>query len=185
MPDTFEVFAVIDGERDYQYDRWFHACQAADIPYRPDSEKAVAEWLTFIEGEYYEAVSTARHVAGSPLLEHFRKLAALCVACMEHCGAYERSGKWHAAPLSRKLVYQIIVGERKYQDSLGPERTDSAQHSASGHLVVFGTYLRRALDGWTENPGDDVAIDNIRKLAAIAVRCMESHGIVPRTPFEA
>lgn len=185
MPDTYEVFAVIDGERDYQYDRWVAACQEADIPYTPDSEKPVSDWLMFIEGEYNEAVKTARHVAGSPLLEHFRKLAALCVACMEVHGAFERAGTWHPAPLSRKLVYQIIVGERKYQDDLGPSRTDGATHSAMGYLTMFSTYLRRAIDGWTENPGDDVALDNIRKLAGIAVHCMEDHGIVPRTPFEA
>lgn len=46
---------------------------------------------------------------------------------------------------------------------------------------------RRSLEAqeqWTIHPGDEYALDAIRKLAGIAVQAMEIHGIVLREPFE-
>jgi hypothetical protein len=37
-------------------------------------------------------------------------------------------------------------------------------------------YLRAAIDGWVTTAGDCVALDNLRKVAAVCVRCLEEHG---------
>lgn len=184
MSSQGEVFSCIDSERQYQVDRWKHSCKAAGIPYTEDDYKSVPEWLQFIHGYYLDAVMACSHEAGSPVMDIFRKLAALCVACMEVHGARGRYSKvlW-PGPMARSVVYNLIRSERLYQDSLGSDRTDGGGHAPAGYLVMFHTYLNRAMNGWTETPGCIVALDNIRKLAGIAVHCMEDHGAIPREPF--
>lgn len=78
--------------------------------------------------------------------------------------------------MDRKQVFELIDGEREYQDSLGLDRTDGRQHSVGEYLVMLEVYLRRAFDDWTNNSGDSAALDEIRKVAGIAVHCMEDYG---------
>lgn len=184
MSHINEVFECIDSERKYQVDRWEFSCRMAGIPYTDDKEKSVAEWLQFIHGYYLDAVMVCSHKAGSPIMDIFRKLAALCVACMEVHGAPPRRGaSLYHGPIKRQEVYHLISDERKYQESLVSNRTDGDNHTPAGYLVMFHTYLNRAMNGWTENPGCYFALDNIRKLAGIAVHCMEDHGAIPQEPF--
>jgi len=82
--------------------------------------------------------------------------------------------------MDRSEVYLLIDGEREYQDKLGPGRTDGSFHSIPGHLLIMDTYYRAAVDGWTRNPGNEVALDNVRKLAATCIRCMEEEGAPAR-----
>lgn len=84
--------------------------------------------------------------------------------------------------MTRDDVYRLIDGERDYQDSLGPDRREPSElpHSVGDYLVMLDTYLRKAKDGWTNNPGVTPALEQIRKVAAIAVHCMEDHGAPPR-----
>ena len=185
MAEQYEVFAAIDGERDYQYDRWTDECAKLDIPYRPDTDKTVGEWLVYIKGYYNDAFHSASHYAGCSPMDIWRKLAALCVACMEVHGAFDRYGKFYPVPITRSLVYQVIKDERNYQDRLGPDRTDGSDHNSLDFLVMFDTYLRQAIDAWTMNPGTDEALNVVRKLAAIAVHCMERNGVVNRIPYDA
>lgn len=78
--------------------------------------------------------------------------------------------------MDRVQVFELIDSERSYQDSLSPDRTDGHQHSVGEELVLMDVYLRRALDAWVDNAGDASALNEIRKVAAIAVRCIENHG---------
>ncbi len=86
--------------------------------------------------------------------------------------------------MNRSEVYRLIDGERDYQDQMikpDPSRTNvQGLHSVGEFLVMADTYLDRAKRGWTEEAGDHVALDNIRKLAAICVTCMEQNGGVQR-----
>lgn len=186
------VYAAIDSEREYQYTRWVDSCQKANIDYREDDTKTVGEWLMFIKGYYNDAVHSASHMAGSPVMDCFRKLAALCVACMEVHGGYYRQTPGTSVngtidllkgPLTRFQVYEMIDSERFYQDQLGSDRTDGAARTPCDYLAMFDTYLRRAIDGWTENAGSNVALENIRKLAGIAVHAMEDHGVQHRPKY--
>lgn len=186
------VYTAINTERAYQYDRWVHSCEQAGIEYREDDTKTVGEWLIFIKGYYDVAVHNASHMAGSPLMDSFRKLAALCVACMEVHGGFYRQTPGTTVfetidrmkgPLARFQVYEMIDTERAYQDSLPESRTDGSAKTPCDYLVMFDTYLRRAFDSWTENAGSDKALENIRKLAGIAVHAMEEHGVAFRPKF--
>ena len=81
---------------------------------------------------------------------------------------------------SREEIYVAIDSERDYQDSLGPLRTNEPVHSVGDELTMLATYLRKAQDAYTSQPGVEAALHEIRKVAAIAVRCMENHGAPKR-----
>jgi len=83
-------------------------------------------------------------------------------------------------PMPRAEVYAAIDGERDYQDGLGADRTDGHRRTVGDYLTMFQYYLDQAIAAWTTNPGDEQALDVIRKLAGIAVHCMEDHGAPKR-----
>ena len=78
--------------------------------------------------------------------------------------------------MDRKDVYRLINEEREYQEILPDTRTDGHQHQVGEELVLLQVYTQRALNSWVDNPGDLKALCEIRKVAAIAVRCLENHG---------
>lgn len=183
MVATFnEVLEAIDTERDYQERIWRSRCADLGVAYTPDPEKPVGKWLVFIRGYYNDAIQQASHVAeGGDMLNIVRKLAGLCVACMETHGAFQRrnDGCLHPffnGPSGRRWVYSMILHEREYQDRLSGNRTDFSEKSVEEYLVMFGHYLTSAFEAWTLNAGCYESLKDIGKMAAIAVHCMEDHG---------
>ena len=83
--------------------------------------------------------------------------------------------------MNRNLVYRLIDGERAYQDKLPPARTDGQPRTVGDYLTMFQYYLDKAAEAWVMNPGDQPALDVVRKLAGIAVHCMEDHGAPARS----
>ena len=81
---------------------------------------------------------------------------------------------------TREEVYKVIDSERDYQNSLGVNRTDGSSKTAGEYLIMIDHYLAHAKEVWTANPGVKMALHDIRKIAGIAVRCMEEHGAPPR-----
>jgi hypothetical protein len=74
-PDDREaVYKLIDGERDYQDEKWYNMVD--------DSQWSVNDWLVFIERYLYEA----RELTGNDglMMDNIRKIAGLAVAAMEH-----------------------------------------------------------------------------------------------------
>lgn len=181
MPNRETVYAVIDGERQYQHDIW-----QTDF----DLMKPVGSYLLFLRGYYNDAIQVASHSPGGiGTLHMMRTLAELAFACMESNGIVGRYGPkiivvpGNVIPVNRDVVKRAIDIERSYQDELPSGRTDGSNKSPDDYLVMFGTYLRRAEDGWTNHPDNVQALDNIRKLGAIAVRCMEEHGAPHREGY--
>jgi hypothetical protein len=87
--------------------------------------------------------------------------------------------------IPREEVYRAVDTERNYQDSLGPSRCEfesgaMRHHSVGDHLVMLHEYVKRAFEAWVNNPGDQQALEVVRKVAGIAVRCMEYHGAPTR-----
>jgi len=88
--------------------------------------------------------------------------------------------------MNRSVVYKAIDSERDYQDSFiekDPTRHDASlpDHSVGDYIVMLTTYVREAQENWTRNGGVEKAQDSIRKIAGIAVHCMEDHGVQPRS----
>ncbi len=179
MPTREEVYAVIEGERNYQQLVWQQRCQNHGVQYTSDAETSVADWLIYIKGYYADAVRLAAHDPdGGDKLHIVRKLAALCVACIEGHGGWERVSDGSIRTFfhkpTREQVYRLIDFERDYQDSLGEDRTDS-QHTVNDCLVMFSVYLDAAIYDWTKD-GDKGCLKQISKLAGVAVHCMEDCG---------
>lgn len=83
--------------------------------------------------------------------------------------------------MERAKVYELINGERSYQDTLPPSRTDGSSKTVGDYLVLLDVYIRRAKDDWAGNAGYEQSLDEIRKIAGIAVRCMEEHDAPARS----
>lgn len=80
----------------------------------------------------------------------------------------------------RYEVYRAIDRERDYQDLLPPSRTDGMPRTVGDYITMIQYYLAEATKAWVMNPGDEQALDVIRKIAGISVHCMEDHGVVQR-----
>lgn len=78
----------------------------------------------------------------------------------------------------RSKVLTAIDEEIAYAKSLGLDRVEPSEtpHTVGDYLTMLSTYLRKAQDAWTFKAGDRAARHEIRKIAAIAVRCLEEHG---------
>ncbi len=89
-----------------------------------------------------------------------------------------------ARTLTRQEVYDIIDGERQYQDSRvdpDPHRRGIAFHSVGDFGIMLHEYMGRFDKAWVDGKGTNDALEVIRKIAGICVKCMEIHGAKPRT----
>lgn len=76
--------------------------------------------------------------------------------------------------MERNRVYSAINTEREYQQNLA--RNNVKRQTPMEHLALIEKVCRDMTDDWYNNPGQP-RIAHMRKIAAIAVRCMEEHGV--------
>lgn len=90
-----KVIQAIDSEREYQKAKWGNTLSGG----RPgDGFRTVDEFTTYIAGYTDDLVHEASHFGNDmSKLEIVRKIAGLCVACMEQ----------HGAPLRTPLVLPV------------------------------------------------------------------------------
>lgn len=82
-------------------------------------------------------------------------------------------------------VFAIIKGERDYQDAQQETgRFQVAVHTVGEELVLMKVYLDKAMAKYAKDFGDASALHGIRKVVALAIRCMENHGALPREEKE-
>lgn len=83
--------------------------------------------------------------------------------------------------MKRGKIFGVITGERMYQDAQQEGgRFEKKVHTVGEELLLMKRYLDKAIAKYTDNFGDAPALHGIRKVAALAVRCMENHGALPR-----
>lgn len=81
--------------------------------------------------------------------------------------------------MNRSDVYACIDGERDYQDrKWGSPQQRPKQVGA--WLTLMRALLTRAESEWAVSDGDTEALEQIRKVTAVGVACMEQHGAVER-----
>lgn len=74
-------------------------------------------------------------------------------------------------------IIEAIDEELEYQNSLNESgRADGADNGVAGQLVTLTRYVRKAEDAWTDHPGDGAALNEIRKIAASAIRTLILYG---------
>ena len=86
----------------------------------------------------------------------------------------------------RSTVYAVIDGERDYQDSHTLHDDPKAPDFTTGdYITMMQAYVDKLAPAWAFNPGvaPEEVLNNMRKIAAIAVQCMEVHG-APRREME-
>ena len=93
--------------------------------------------------------------------------------------------------INREHVYAAIDSERDYQDHLKKDRTSnptdgtrSIDHTVGDFVTMMQHYQTQLVKAWTANPGDQEALNVIRKIGGIAVNCMEQHGAPHRVSRE-
>ena len=97
---------------------------------------------------------------------------------------------WRAMP-SRNEVYAAVDSEREYQEyvvepSLAGQDQGLTEHTIGDELVLMKVYLDRAMSAAASRPTKETALDFVRKIVGVGVRCMENHGAPPRmVPREA
>lgn len=81
--------------------------------------------------------------------------------------------------MNREDVYKLIDGERDYQDSKPPRPEGDALTSVAAWLIYIETQLADAKSNiyFLDVPG---ALEHVRKIAALAVACMEYNKTLPR-----
>lgn len=86
--------------------------------------------------------------------------------------------------IERGKVFAAISEERRYQESEWP--TDNKPLTVGEELLLLEEYVQIAREAWaTQHKPEYEAIGIVRKVAAIACRCMEHNGIIHRYPKEA
>ena len=78
--------------------------------------------------------------------------------------------------MNRDDVYDAIDSERDFQDNFIAQKGLNQFKSVGEFLTLTRVYSNKADNAWTYNGGDDGALEEIRKIAAICVACMENHG---------
>ena len=83
-----EVYKIIDGERDYQDERWCEHTTASGGKHKP------GEWLSYIYEYWFRANRVNSTVsepdASNEVMDNIRKIAAMCVAAAEQNGCPPR-----------------------------------------------------------------------------------------------
>lgn len=82
--------------------------------------------------------------------------------------------------MERTKVYELVDGERNYQDKQWGGRPHDDMTSVGDFLVFMEQYLHRAKEKLTTETGIEPAMDMIRKVTALGVAAMETHGAPER-----
>jgi len=72
-------------------------------------------------------------------------------------------------------VLSAIYDERVFQNRKWGTVTDHP-HEVGGWLTIMRKILTDADAAWSGNKGDIGALDEIRKVVAVGIACMEQHG---------
>jgi hypothetical protein len=83
---------------------------------------------------------------------------------------------------TRESVYKLIDGERAYQEEMWDNMDVHANELSVGDFILLvEEYAARARKEWSGHKyPEQPALEHMRKIAGIAVRCMETHGAPPR-----
>lgn len=85
--------------------------------------------------------------------------------------------------MNRDTVYGAIDTERDFQEAFIQDKGLNPNKTVGEFLTLIRTYSSKADAAWTGHAGDAGAIEELRKIAAICVACMEKHGVNYRAPY--
>jgi hypothetical protein len=74
--------------------------------------------------------------------------------------------------MDRQDVYKIIDNEREFQDTKWRHRPALP---VADELLIMHSYFNRAMFAYIGVMGETLALDKIRKVVAIGIRCLENN----------
>ena len=77
-------------------------------------------------------------------------------------------------------VLNVIHDERVFQNRKWGT-IEEHPHEVGGYLTLMRKLLTDAEVAWSTKRGDIGALEEIRKVVAVGVACMEQHGAIPRS----
>ena len=79
--------------------------------------------------------------------------------------------------IMNQTTIAAIDDELHYMSTLNAQgRSDGEHHGLEGQLLTLKVYVDKAIAAWVNNPNDAAALEELRKVAAIAVRGMLTEG---------
>jgi len=81
---------------------------------------------------------------------------------------------------TRQDVYEAIDSERKYQDFQEELNGWKKKRTVGEWIVLINHYTTKLNETWTITTGDRESLEVMRKIAGIAVHCMEENGAIKR-----
>lgn len=81
--------------------------------------------------------------------------------------------------MPREEVYKAVDTERDYQAqviSMDKSICGTIPKSVGDYLTMLTAYINRTNETWVSTPGSAASLHMVRKIAAVAVKCMEQHG---------
>lgn len=84
---------------------------------------------------------------------------------------------------TKQAVFNALSDERVFQDRKWGA-PDKHPHEVGGYLTIMRKLLGDAETAWSTKRGDAGALDELRKVCAVGVACMEQHGIVARAVID-
>jgi hypothetical protein len=79
------------------------------------------------------------------------------------------------------LIMTCLYEERQHQDGPVTEQFQLTEaNQISEELTIIRCYLHEVDPQWTHQSGDLRALDTLRRIVAVAIRCMQNHGAPAR-----
>jgi len=82
--------------------------------------------------------------------------------------------------LHTQEVFDKLKVELEYQDLTAANYEHNGCPSFETEILLMEEYLANARTAWLSNKGNTMALDYLRKVAGIAVRCFKNHGCPDR-----
>ncbi len=102
-----------------------------------------------------------------------------CSCDWEFWRPFFRPGTEPIAALEPTNVFSAILRERAYQDEKWGT-IEEHPHTVGEWLLIIEAELQEAKQGWVKGRGDVDALREILQVSAVAVACMEQHGVIER-----
>ena len=86
---------------------------------------------------------------------------------------------------TRQEIYAAIDGEREHQNTLCARNQWSEAKTIGEFLLTIECLIDKAKESWYMEPDLQASetLNNMRKIAATAVACMEEHGVLKRVSY--
>lgn len=81
--------------------------------------------------------------------------------------------------MERKEVYEILNGERDYQDKKWGGKQHDNYHEVEAWIIYMQHNLNKAIEAISTQRGIQGGLEHLRKVTALGIACFEVHG-VPR-----